>query len=759
MTLASSGLSRRRLLIAAGALVVTAPAVVPDLVSAQAESGPAARPPLKPSELDSWIAVAPDGRVTAFFGKPDVGQGVDLAIAQIVAEELDVSLDRVEVVCADTALTCDQGGVSGSTGVQRGGIALRNAAAEARRVLLDRASAKLGLPVEQLAVEDGVVFASADHARRVAFGELITGGYFHQSLEWNGQYGNNLVATGKAKPKSPKDYKVVGASPPRRDVAGKVYGEFEYVADLRRPGMLHGRVIRPPVAGAAPVRVDETSVASIPGVRILRKGGFLGVVADHEWDAIRAARLLKVVWSDAAPPFVPNGEVYDHIRAAPVAKREVGRTNGDVDKAWAGAARIVEAEYEWPFQSHSSLAPACAVADVRPEGVTIWQSSQKPHATSQGVAKMLGLPAEKVRSISVAGPGSYGRNDAGDAAADAVVLSMLAGKPVRVQGTRRDGHAWDPKGTASIHKARAALDAQGRLVAYEYTSKGFSRMEVATAENEPSAMLAGQLLGFDNPPVHTFGVPEEAYEIPNRRMAWETIQTLLAKASPLRTSHLRDPLGPQMHFASECFMDECALAANADPVAFRLSHMKDPRHRAAIQAAAEKAGWKPGPPGARRTAEGGAAVGRGFAYANRGDTVVAVVAEVVVDRKTGRIWPRRFVVAHDCGLIVNPQGLERVIEGNVVHATSRALFEEVKFDRANVTSGDWLSYPILDIQDAPEAIDIVLINRPETPPSGAGEPATRPIAAAIANAVFDATGLRLRRAPLVPELRKALARA
>ncbi len=752
----SLALSRRHMLLAMGALVVTAPTIgAAGSAQAAAAAIPNGKPPLKPTELDSWVAISPEGRVTAFFGKPDVGQGVDLAIAQIVAEELDVALESVDVVTADTALTCDQGGVSGSTAIEYGGIPLRNAAAEARRVLVERAAAKLNVPVEQLTVENGVVSVAGAPTRRATYAELIAGGYFHQPMEWNGRYGNNLVATGKAKPKSPKDYKLVGTSPVRRDIPGKVYGDFEYIADMRLPGMLHGRVVRPPVAGATPTAVDEQSIAAIPGARVLRKGDFIGVVAEREWDAIRAANTLKITWSNAQPAFVPHGEVYDHIRKAKSARTETPTKLGDVDAAWAGAAKIVEAEYEWPFQSHASMAPACAVADYKPDGVTVWHSSQKPHAASAGMAKMLGLPTEKVRSINVTGPGSYGRNDSGDAAADAVVLSMLAGAPVRLQGTRRDGHAWDPKGTASIHRAKGAIDAEGRLVAYDYTSKGFSRMEVATAEREPSDTLAGQLLGFDNPAVHAFDTPEESYEIPNRRMGWETVQTLLSKASPLRTSHLRDPLGPQLHFASESFIDECALAAGADPVAFRLKHLKHPRHRAVIEAAAEKAGWKAGPPGARRQVSGNIASGRGFAYAPRGETVVAIVADVEVDRTTGRVWAKHFVVAHDCGLIVNPRGLRFVIESNVVQGTSRALLEEVTFDKANVTSTDWVRYPILDIMDAPESIDIVMINRPDIPPSGAGEPAIRPVAAAIANAIFDATGVRMRRAPFTRESVKA----
>ena len=743
-------LSRRQLLQSLGALIV----VVPATASAQGVAAARGKAPPKPGELDSWLAIGKDGRVTAFFGKPDVGQGVDTAISQVVAEELDVPFDHVDMVMGDSALTCNQGGVSGSTGVQRGAIPLRNAAAEARAILVARAAERLGVPAEQLRVDAGVVSVIGAPARRVAYGELVTGQFNHQ-LTWNGQYGNTLVATGKARPKTPDQYRVVGTSPPRREVTPKVFGKFQYVADIRRPNMLYGRVIRPPVAGARPLSVDEASLAGVHGAKVVRKGDFIGVVAESEWDAVRAARAVKVNWSAAPEPFVPHADIYDHIRKAKVAKRQIEKTEGDVDAAFAKGGKVVEAEYQWPFQSHSSLAPACALAEVTADGVTVWNSSQKPHGTSEGIAKMLGIAPEKVRSIGVQGPGSYGRNDAADAAADAVIMAMATGRPVRVQGGRSDGHGWDPKGTASVHRAKAVIGDDGSLIAYQYDSKGFSRMEVPTQESEANATLAGMLLGFDNPPVHVFGVPEEAYEVPNRRMGWETIDTLLPNASPLRTSHLRDPLGPQMHFASESFIDECALAAGADPVAFRLRHLTRPRDVAAVAAAAEKAKWKPGPPGSRRGLRDGMMTGRGFAYSQRGETIVAVVADVEVDPETGRVWPRRFVVAHDCGLIVNPRGLTQVIEGNVVHASSRALFEEVKFDTRNVTSVDWAAYPILDMMDAPEAVDVVLINRPDMPPSGAGEPSTRPIAGAIANAIFDATGARLRQAPFTRERVKA----
>lgn len=740
--------SRRDVLRAMGALVVAASA--PASALAAAAKGPAKS--MDPAEIDAWLAVAPDGMVTAFFGKPDVGQGVEVAIAQIVAEELDLPVERVQVHLADTAMTCDQGGVSGSTGVQRGGATLRNVAAEARRLLVERAADELKVPADQLKVVNGVV--SAPGGARRTYAQLVKSA-FEAKLDWNGQYGNGLVAKGKARPKSPKDYKVVGTSPKRRDIPDKVFGHYRYSADVRLPGMLHGRAIRPPVAGAKVVAVDEASIAAVPGARVVRKGDFVGVVAEKEWNAIRAARVLKVTWSDAKPPFFDSEALFDHISTAEPEKRQVVTETSGIAEAMANGGTQVSAEYQWPFQSHASMGPACAVADVRPDSVTLYNPSQKTHATAAGVAKLLGRPVESVRSIYVQGPGSYGRNDAGDACADAALMSLLAGKPVRAQGMRADGHGWDPKGAASIHTVRATISDGGRIVGYDYLSKGFTRMEVSTIESEAHDLLAGLQTGFVNPAPPGFGAPEDAYDFPARRVAWETIPALLKGPSPLRTSHLRDPLGPQLHFASESFIDECALAAGADPVAFRLAHISNPRHRAVIEAAAKAADWKPGAPGARRQERAGKAVGRGFAYAPRGDTIVAVACEVEVDKATGRIWPRRFWVAHECGLIVNPGTLKSVIEGNIVHGCSRALFEEVTFDTKNVTSLDWARYPILEMDDAPEAIDIVLIDRPDLPPSGAGEPSTRPVAAALANAVFDATGVRLRRAPLTRARMKA----
>jgi CO/xanthine dehydrogenase Mo-binding subunit len=401
------------------------------------------------------------------------------------------------------------------------------------------------------------------------------------------------------------------------------------------------------------------------------------------------------------------------------------------------------------------MGPACAIADVRSDGARLWTGSQKPHYGGSGVAALTGLPPEKVRATWIPGPGSYGRNDAGDAAHDAALISKLTGKPVRVQYMRHDGTAWDPKGPAAIFRGRAALDAQGHVVAYDFFGKGFTRQDVATTESDPKDTLAGQLTGIAPKPNIIFQTPGEAYTFENKRCSWECIAPLLERASPLRTSHLRDPLGPETHFASESFIDEIAFAAGVDPVAFRLKYVADERHAAVIKAAAERAGWDKRPYPNPNRGKGDVMVGRGVSYSERNETLVAIVAEVEVDRRTGRVWAKRLTVAHDCGLIINPKGLELTIEGNVVQALSRTLFEEVKFDSDKVLSVDWVTYPILEIQDAPEAIDIVLINRPDQEPTGAGEPATRTVPAAIANAVFDATGVRMRRAPLTPERVKA----
>jgi nicotinate dehydrogenase subunit B len=751
-SITNSKLSRRGVLAGTGALVVSFSMITLPLPKGAMA---AAKPALTPDQLDSFIKIGADNTVTAYFGKMDMGQGVDVAIGQIVAEELDVSMAQMTVVMGDTATTVNQGGASGSTGVENGGIPLRNAAAEARRLLLEMAAKKWSVAAEKLSVTNGVV---SDGSRKVTYGELIGGDYFNVALEWNKQYGNGLVSKGQAKPKDPKDYKVVGKTYPRSDVPSKIFAQHQYVTDVKVPGMVHGRMVLPARAGATPVKVDEGSIKHIPGARVVQVKDFLSVVADKEWDAVRAARDLKVEWSNAKPPFPNQGEIYTYLRTAPAIAKNDEKNDGNVDEAFAGAAKVVTAEYEWPFQSHASMGPGCAVVEIKDGKCTLWTGSQKPHYTAEGVAAIIGMKADDVHGIWVTGPGSYGRNDAGDVAMQAAVMAKAVGKPVRVQGMRAEGTGWDPKGPASVHLVKGAFDAQGNMIAYHFHSRAFDRQEVASNESKPQDNLAGQLIGHDPKPLKTFGTPQESYKFASKRMGWELVAPWLAKASPLRSSHLRDPLGPQLQFASESFMDEMALAAGADPLEFRLKYVSSNRDAEVIKAAAEKAGWKPRVGAANKPGGNSTVTGRGLAYAQRGRSVVAIVAEVDVDRATGRIWARKFTVAHDCGLIINPGTLHTVIEGNIVQGISRALLEEVTFDNDNVTSVDWVSYPILEMPDAPEIIDTVLINRPNDMPRGAGEPSTRPVAGAIANAFFDATGVRLRRAPLTPErVKQALA--
>lgn len=760
-----TAVKRRDVLKGAGCLVVSL--AVPGARRAMAADDRPLWRALSPGQLDTYLKIDETGRVTAFFGKMDMGQGVDISIAQIVAEELDLPMDRVDVVMGDTALTVNQGGASGSTGIERGANPLRNAAAEARRVLLELGAERLGVDAGEVAVAEGAVHLRADPARRAGFGELIGGGHFDVRLEWNGSYGNALDALGSAAPKDPSEYRVVGQSFPRRDLPEIVMGTHEYIVDVRVPDMMHGRVIRPPAAGSVPLSVDTDSIGAISGARVVHEGDYLGVVAEREWDAIRAAQQLEVTWSEVEPPFPEMEHLYDHIRRAPVVRESAGGGRGAdvapdrdaVEAALARADRVLQAEYEFPFQSHGSMGPACAVCDYRGDNATLWTGSQKPHYAAEGVANILGLPAGNVRGIWVPGPGSYGRNDAGDTAMDAAVMSRAVGRPVRVQGMRAEGTAWDPKAPASVHFARAGLDAAGNVVGYEMRMKGFSAGDVESNESNPSYSYAGALLGWPNASVPRLSNPGDRYEFPVNVRYWQTIAPLLERASPLRTAHLRDPLGPQNHFASECFMDEMAVAAGADPVEFRLRFLPEGRDADVLKAAAERYGWEPAVPGSRTLPSGGVVTGRGVAYTRRGLPVVAVIADVEVDLDTGRVWPRRFVVASDQGIVVNPLWLRRTIEGNIIHAVSRTLHEEVQFTPERVTSVDWISYPILEMVDAPEEIDIVLVNRPELPPYGAGEPSTRTVPPAIANAVFDATGLRIRRAPFTRERVLAALRA
>ncbi len=514
-------------------------------------------------------------------------------------------------------------------------------------------------------------------------------------------------------------------------------------------------MIRPTVAGATPQKVDEASIRHIPGTKVVWIKDLLAVVAEKEWNAVKAAKALKVTWSASEPDFPGHDKLHEHIRKAPVIKRGIQRENGNVEDGFKQAARIIEGEYEYPTQSHASMGPACAVADVRDGAATVWTSTQKPYDSARCVAELLGLPRDKVRAIWKFGTGSYGRNDQGDATADAAVLSQHLGRPVRVQYMRHEGLAWDPKGTAAVNRGKVGLDASGKVIAYEYISKAFSRTDTNTRESRAADVLAGHLLNLPLKPDHSFEIPVASYTFEHGRLGWDIIPPLMDRASPLRTTHVRDPYGPPILFGSESFMDEVAAATSTDPVDFRLRYLANPRDADAVRIAAEAYGWQKRASPNNEQKDKDVAIGRGIAFRRHFSTFIALVAEVRVHRSTGKIDLLRYVCAHDVGMIVNPETLTHVIDRQLVYGTSRAMFEEVQFDKNMVTSVDWLTYPVLHIDSLPEKIEIVLIKRPQAAPSGAAEMALGLVPAAIGNAVFDATGVRLRRVPFTPERVKA----
>ncbi|MEO7743535.1 MAG: molybdopterin cofactor-binding domain-containing protein [Usitatibacter sp.] len=739
------GTTRRDFITAGGALVVSfsLPGCAVNAVTAGAPL-PAAGAPwpavIDRAAIDSWIRIAADGSVTAAVGKIEAGMGIGTAFAQVVAEELDVPLERVTLVMGDTATTPDQRGTGGSNGIMEGGSALRKAAAEGRAALLALAAAKLHAPVEALRTREGFVFVAAEPARRVAYGDLLGGQRF------------DVKVGDHPKTKDARTYTVVGKPVPRFDIPPKVTGAYTYVTDLRVPGMLHGRVIRPPEAGAHLLRVDGSpTIAGL--VRVVRKGDFLGVVCEREEQAIAAASKLVVEWSRPAAFFWRDyDELYRHLRAEKPKASKRGDEKGDVEAALRMATRVLEARYEYPFQSHASMGPACAIADVRDGGAVVWFGGPKPYPLRKALADLLALPAEKVRVIWMPGPGSYGMNDADDCAADAALLASAVGRPVRLQYMRAEGTGWDPKGPPIAFNLRAGINSSGGVFAWDYEARGFSGRVRNNGTDVAGDTLAGQLVGGHKPKSTDWPqFSAESYRFPNARKVSHTIDWNRSMTTGLRTAHLRDPDGMATCFASESFIDEAAFATGVDPVEFRLRYLADAADIAVVRAAAQKAGWQTrvGP----RPRDGGRmAVGRGIAYAPRNGSVVAIVAEVEVDRDTGRYRVRRFTCAHDCGFVVNPLSLKGTIEANLIQGMSRAMHEAVRFDRSRVLSVDWLTYPIVDMTEVPDAIDIVLVNnRPEARSRGAGEPSTRPVAAAIANALFDATGARLRRVPLTPE--------
>jgi nicotinate dehydrogenase subunit B len=732
--------SRRDLLKGGGALVVSFS------FSGHGETAlaqDATQRPLSIAEVDAFLAIDARGRVTVYSGKVDLGTGVRTALAQMAAEELDVPFNTVRIVEGDTALTPDQGKTWGSLTIQAGGVQIRNAAATARAALIEQAAQRLKAKPEELSVTNGVISAGN---RRVTYGELIGGKMFSIKLDH----------AKPAKSKDPKDYKIVGKSVPRVDIPAKVTGRFTYINNLRVRGMLHGRVIRPPSVGAKLESVDEGSIKDIAGiVRVVREGNFLGVVAQTEWGAIKASRQLKAAWSkwEGLPE---QAKLFEHVRASKVFRDETTGNVGNTAEAMGKeGVKTVAATYDFAIHTHGSQSPSCAVAEFRDGKLTSWSASQATHDLRKQLAEMFAMPVDNVRCIYLEGSGCYGRNGHEDAAADAAVLAKAVGRPVRVQWSRADEHGWDPKGPPTLIDLRAALDGAS-VTAWE--SEFFIPQQTDKSFMVPliPATLAGMPAKADIAPGNIFQNSNIPYKFANIKAVCHRLET-----TPFRPSWIRTPGRMQNTYANECFLDELAAAASADPIEFRLKYL-DPADKRGVEtlnrvAALAKWDKRPSP---QRNVSGNVVKGRGVSYVKYelSRTYVAVVAEVEVDRAAGRIKVTKVYMAHDCGQIINPDGLRNQLDGNVIQMVSRTLIEELKFDRSHVTSLDWESYPVITFPDVPEIV-LDLIDRPNERPWGAGEPAAAVVPSAISNAVFDATGVRLRSVPYTPDKVKAAMRS
>jgi nicotinate dehydrogenase subunit B len=690
--------------------------------------------------FETFIRITADGTVTAFNGHVDLGTGIRTALGQIVAEELDVSFTRVVVVLGDTSRVPNQGATIASETIQITAVPLRKAAAQARHFLLDRAAQRLELPLRELSVEDGLIRGRDN--RSVSYGELIAGETIRLDLAEDVP----VKAVGA--------YTIVGQSVPRIDLPAKATGELVYVHDVRVPGMLHGRVVRPLYAGidagdfvgTSLIAVDETSVRDIPGlVAVVTIGDFIGVVAEREENAVKAAAQLKVSWKPT--PTLPDlKDIETALRANPSTPR-VLIDKGDVDAAIAAADRPMQRTYVWPYQMHGSIGPSCAVADVRDDAVRVWSGTQNPHPLRADLAILLQRPENEIDVIRMEAAGCYGRNCADDVSADAVLLSRAVGRPVRVQLTREQEHAWEPKGTAQLMDVNGGLNADGSVAAYDFATRYPSNGAPTLA-----LLLTGMIPAV--PDVFHMG---DRTAIPP--YDYDAIRVVAHDMPPIvRASWLRGVSALPNTFAHESYIDELATEAGVDPIEYRLRYLKDPRAIDLVNAVARRAEWKPRPVWNEPAAEGDIVRGRGFAYAlyvhskfpGNGAAWSAWITDVAVNKATGDVSVTRVVAGQDSGLMINPDGVRHQIHGNVIQSTSRALMEQVSFDRNSVVSREWGAYPIIKFPDIPK-IDVLMLPRPDQPPLGVGESASVPSAAAIANAIFDATGVRFRELPFTPE--------
>ncbi len=710
----------------------------------QPPSGPVPKgqqPVLKPKELGVFIALCDDGQFYAFNGHVDLGTGIQTSLAQIVAEELDLRMDQLRMVLGDTARAPNQGATIASATLQISAVPLRNAAAEARRWLLGAAAERLGVAASELRIEAGCIHAP--HGAAVTFEQLIGG----QHIE--------LTLSGTAPLKPVEAYTLVGQSSSRVDIPAKATGELTFVHDMRVPGMLHGRMVRPPYdgydtgpfVGTSLIGVDESSIAHLPGiVKVVVIGDFVGVVAEREEQAVKAAELLRVEWRPWQHHLPDMSDVEQAIRDNPHIERVVHDTGG-VDAALATVDRRFTRSYLWPYQLHASIGPSCAVADYQPQGIRIWSGTQNPHLLRADLAWLLECDETLIEIIRMEAAGCYGRNCADDVCADALLLSRAVGKPVRVQLTRDQEHVWEPKGTAQLMEVDGGIDAAGDLAVYDFRT---------SYPSNGAPNLALLLTGRIEPVPVTYEMGDRTsiphYQYPELRVSINDMAPIV------RASWLRGVSALPNVFAHESYIDELAFAAGVDPVEYRLRYLPDERAAELVRSTAQRAAWTPRTQPGSTPAEDGVLRGRGFAYARYihskfpgfGAAWAAWVADVAIDKATGEVAVTRVVVGHDAGMMINPAGVRHQIHGNVMQSTSRVLKERVTFEESRVSSKEWGGYPILTFPEVPQ-VDVMMMPRQNEPPLGAGESASVPSAAAIANAIFDATGIRFRELPITPE--------
>lgn len=737
-------ITRRELLKAGGALVV-AFGFAPELMRAQPPRPPG--PDLQ--EVDSWIAIHADNTATVYIGFAELGQGASTALLQVAADELDLGMDQVSTATLETDVTPNQGGTYSSRAIRFGQPQLQRAAAEARQHLLALASERLQIPVANLRVENGLVTASGDDAAFTTYGELI------------GDQRFELAFTGTAPVKSVDQYRLVAQPVRRKDIPLKARGTYPYMQHQRLPDMLHGRIVRPRGQGAyrdgvQVMSLDESSIAHIPGARVLRKGNFIGVVAMREWDAVRAAEQLRVEWMQ--PATLPgNDGLHAQMETAMTTDR-IAREEGDV-AAFAAAPFQSEFAANLPYQAHVPFAPNCALADVQPDAALVMCSTQDIYGTRNNIAGLLGLDAEQVRVQYFEGAGTFGHSCWDDAAQAAAVMSQLAGAPVRVQFMRWDEHGWDTYGPAHIGKVKVAAGADGKLLSYEYEGWQHHWSLIDTTLQSANGVAAAEWPAMAAQQINPLVLGGQ-YRIPNIRLLNHHVDGL----AYLKGAWLRSPLDLAMAFVSEQAIDDLAYQLGTDPFEFRRTNIADERWLGVLEAAASAAGWQPRPanaasanatPGDSTAANAASAStdvvrGRGIGLGTHLASWGGAVAEIEVDIRSGAVRIVHLYGAIDAGLVVNPSNVENQIIGQLVQTASRMLHEEVTFDTRSVTSLDWNSYPILRMADCPE-VTPVIVQRLQEAPLGAGEEVMAAAAAAIANAFFDATGRRMRTFPFTPE--------